>query len=278
MNDQRRERIAKVLARAGLCSRREAERWIAAGRVAVDGRVLDSPALNVGPEARISVDGKPVAGPAPTRLWRYHKPKGLITSHRDPEGRPTVFERLPADLPRLISVGRLDIASEGLLLLTNNGELARHLELPSTAWTRRYRVRVHGSVDVAALQRLAQGVTIEGVSYGPVEARLDRVQGANAWITMALKEGKNREVRQLCAHLGLEVTRLIRLGYGPFQLGDLARGAVEAVPNRVLADQLGGGAARFGIRPSQPTGRSKPPARGRPPSRRRDHAHRRRPA
>ena len=186
MNDQRRERIAKVLARAGLCSRREAERWIAAGRVAVDGRVLDSPALNVGPEARISVDGKPVAGPAPTRLWRYHKPKGLITSHRDPEGRPTVFERLPADLPRLISVGRLDIASEGLLLLTNNGELARHLELPSTAWTRRYRVRVHGSVDVAALQRLAQGVTIEGVSYGPVEARLDRVQGANAWITMAL--------------------------------------------------------------------------------------------
>lgn len=273
----RQERIAKVLARAGLCSRREAERWIAAGRVAVDGRVLASPALNVGPEARIEVDGKPLAGPAPTRLWRYHKPKGLITSHRDPEGRPTVFERLPAELPRVVSVGRLDAASEGLLLLTNDGELARHLELPSTGWTRRYRVRVHGAVDETALGRLSQGVTVDGVAYGPVEARLDRVQGANAWLSMALKEGKNREVRRLCAHLGLEVTRLIRVGYGPFQLGELARGAVAAVPNRVLADQLGRQAARFGIRPDVQQPRAKPPGRGRPPPPRQKHAHRRRP-
>jgi 23S rRNA pseudouridine2605 synthase len=272
------ERIAKVLARAGLCSRREAERWIAAGRVAVDGKVLDSPAVSVAPEARISVDGAPVEAAAPTRLWRYHKPKGLITSHRDPEGRATVFERLPAELPRVISVGRLDFASEGLLLLTNDGALARHLELPSTGWSRRYRVRVHGKPEPDALAKLADGVTVDGIAYGPVQARLDRLQGANAWLTIALTEGKNREVRRICNHLGLEVTRLIRVSYGPFQLGDLAPGAAVEVPRRILADQLGSSAHRFGIEPPGPAAkaRPKPPFRG--GRNRSSHAHRRRPA
>ena len=270
------ERIAKVLARAGLCSRREAERWIADGRVAVDGKVLESPAVTVGPGAAISVDGKPVAAAEPARLWRYHKPKGLITSHRDPEGRPTVFERLPDELPRVISVGRLDVGSEGLLLLTNDGALARHLELPSTGWSRRYRVRVHGRPDPDALAKLADGVTVDGVAYGPVQARLDRLQGANAWLTISLAEGKNREVRRICGHLGLEVTRLIRVGYGPFQLGDLAPGAVAQVPRRVLADQLGAAGGRLGVERPGPEAKARPKPAFRGGAR--PHAHRRRPA
>lgn len=233
------ERIAKVLARAGLCSRREAERWIESGRVAVNGRVLDSPAVNVGPQDRITVDGKPIPERPPTRLWRYHKPRGLLTTTRDPEGRPTVFEKLPEELPRVVAVGRLDFNSEGLLLLTNDGELARRLELPSTGWTRRYRVRVFGKVDPAQLAALEKGVTVDGVKYGPIRATLDRQQGDNAWLTMALTEGKNREVRRVCEHLGWKVSRLIRVAYGPFQLGALAPGAVEEVPRRVLRDQLG---------------------------------------
>jgi 23S rRNA pseudouridine2605 synthase len=233
------QRIAKVLARAGLCSRRDAERWIAEGRVAVDGAVLTSPAVAVAADADVRVDGKPLPQPERARLWRYHKPVGLVTTHRDEKGRPTVFGALPAGLPRLISIGRLDLNSEGLLLLTNDGALARRLELPATGWIRRYRVRVHGTVDPASLEALARGVTVDGVAYGPIRAHLDRQQGSNAWITLSLQEGKNREVRRAMGHLGLPVTRLIRLAYGPFQLGHLARGAVEEVPPKVLREQLG---------------------------------------
>jgi len=233
------ERISKVLARAGVCSRREAEALIAAGRVAVDGRVLDSPALNVTPRARITVDGAPIPEPQPARLWRYHKPPGLVTTTRDPQGRATVFDHLPSTLPRVISVGRLDLNSEGLLLLTNDGALARHLEHPDTGWVRRYRVRVHGRVEPDRLAALDQGLTVEGVRYGPVKAALERQQGANAWLTVALREGKNREVRRIMEHLGWSVTRLIRVGYGPFILGDLARGAVEEVSPRQVKDHLG---------------------------------------
>lgn len=235
------ERIAKVMARAGLCSRRDAERWIAEGRVAVNGRVLDSPAVVVSESDDVRVDGKPLAAAERMRLWRYHKPAGLVTTHRDEKGRPTVFDALPKTLPRVISVGRLDLNSEGLLLLTNDGGLARRLELPATGWVRRYRVRVHGKPDPAALQNLAKGITIEGVSYGAIEAKLDKTQGSNAWVTVALREGKNREVRRVFEHLGLPVTRLIRLAYGPFQLGSLARGTVEEVPGKVLKEQLGTG-------------------------------------
>lgn len=235
-----RPRIAKRLARAGICSRRDAERWIAERRVAVNGHVLDSPAVTVGPEDRVTVDGRPLPQPEPTRLWRYHKPAGLITTRRDPQGRPTVFDRLPASLPRVISVGRLDLSSEGLMLLTNDGALARHLELPTTGWRRRYRVRVHGKVDQPRLRTLAQGVTVSGIVYGPIDARLDREQGANAWLTLALQEGKNREVRRVLESLGLVVTRLIRVAYGPFQLGTLKSGDVAPVTPSVLRDQLGG--------------------------------------
>jgi 23S rRNA pseudouridine2605 synthase len=238
------ERIAKRLARAGLCSRRDAERWIAEGRVAVGGKVLASPALTVMPGDDIRVDGKPIPAAEPARLWRYHKPPGLVTSHRDPQGRPTVFERLPADLPRVVSVGRLDLNSEGLLLLTNDGGLARALELPSRGWLRRYRVRVHGAVDPGRLGALEQGITIAGVAYGPIRASLDRQQASNAWLSVSLREGRNREIRRVVEHLGLEVTRLIRIAYGPFQLGELARGAVEEVPRRVLREQLGNEAPR----------------------------------
>ena len=233
------ERIAKRLARAGLCSRREAERWIAEGRVAVDGAVIDTPAVLVDADTRITVDGEPVPQPEPARLWRYHKPTGLVTSHRDPQGRPTVFAHLPAHLGRVISVGRLDINSEGLLLLTNDGALARHLELPSTGWLRRYRARVFGSPDPEALARLAKGATIEGMTYGSIEARIDRRTGRNAWLTMALREGRNREVRRVLAHLGLKVSRLIRVAYGPFQLGNLPPGEVSEVPAKVVREQLG---------------------------------------
>src|SRR5215472_8895634 len=233
------ERIAKVLARAGVCSRRDAERWVAAGRVAVDGEVLTSPAVTVTAENDVRVDGKPLPAPDRSRLWRYQKPAGLVTTHRDEKGRPTVFDALPAELPRVISVGRLDLNSEGLLLLTNDGALARRLELPATAWVRRYKVRVHGDVDPSRLAALEQGITIDGVVYGSIRAGLERRQGSNAWIALALREGRNREVRRVLEHLGLPVTRLIRLSFGPFQLGGLARGEVAEIPRKVLAEQLG---------------------------------------
>lgn len=233
------ERIAKRLARAGLCSRRDAERWIAEGRVAVDGKVLTSPALAVTEASDIRVDGKPIPAAEPARLWRYHKPAGLVTTHRDEQGRATVFDRLPPELPRVVSVGRLDLNSEGLLLLTNDGELSRALELPSRGWLRRYRVRVHGTVDPARLAALEAGITIDGMAYGPIRAVLDREQGSNAWLTVSLHEGKNREIRRVMEHLGLGVLRLIRIAYGPFQLGDLPRGAIEEVPRKVVREQLG---------------------------------------
>ena len=232
-------RIAKAIAHAGLCSRRDAEASIAAGRVAVNGKVLATPAYVVQPGDRITVDGKKLPEAAATRLWRYYKPRGLVTSHKDPQGRKTVFQALPPDLPRVVSVGRLDINTEGLLLLTTHGELARHLELPSTGWLRRYRVRAHGRVTQEALDALRQGVTIDGVRYGPVEARIDREQGSNLWLAIALREGKNREVKRIAELLGLTVNRLIRVSFGPFALGELAEGAVEEVKRRVLADQLG---------------------------------------
>jgi 23S rRNA pseudouridine2605 synthase len=235
------ERIAKVLARAGLCSRRDAERWIGEGRVWVNGKKLGSPALNVAPDDDIRVDGKPIPKAQRTRLWRYHKPSGLVTTHRDEKGRATIFDELPKGLPRVISIGRLDLTSEGLLLLTNDGALARRLELPATGWARRYKVRVHGTPDPERLAGLAKGITLDGVRYGPIEAKLEREQGSNAWITVSLREGKNREIRKVMEHLGLGVTRLIRLAYGPFQLGHLPRGAVEEVPGKVLAEQLGAG-------------------------------------
>ncbi len=238
-SDKDGERIAKAIARAGLASRREAEEWIAAGRVAVNGAVITSPALNVAPGDRISVDGEPLPARERTRLFLYHKPRGLMTTRADPQGRPTIFENLPANLPRLISVGRLDFNTEGLLLLTNDGALARLLELPQTGWLRRYRVRAHGSVTQATLDGLRAGITVDGIHYGPIEAALERVQGTNLWLTFAIREGKHREVRNVLGHLGLVVTRLIRVSFGPFQLGELAAGAVEEVRTRVLREQLG---------------------------------------
>src|ERR1700734_2236771 len=233
------QRIAKVMARAGVCSRRDAEAWIAEGRVAVNGEVLKSPAFNVSETDNVQVDGKPLAAPERTRLFLFHKPRGLVTTARDPEGRQTVFAVLPPDLPRLVEIGRLDINAEGLLLLTNDGGLARVLELPSTGWLRRYRVRAHGIIDQAALDRLAGGVTIDGVDYLGVEATLDREQGSNAWLTLGLREGKNREIKKILEHLGLAVNRLIRVSFGPFELGDLPEGEVMEVRTRVLRDQLG---------------------------------------
>jgi 23S rRNA pseudouridine2605 synthase len=232
-------RIARALARAGLCSRREAERWIAQGRVSVNGEVLASPARDVSARDRILVDGNELPAHEPARLWRYHKPKGLVTTHRDPEGRKTVFETLPEHLPRVVSVGRLDVNTEGLLLLTNDGALARHLELPATGWLRRYRVRAHGTVGQEALDKLKGGIEVGGVRYGPIEATLDKPQGSNVWLSIGLREGKNREVRTILDHLGLTVNRLIRISFGPFQLLDLEPGGVEAVRRRVLIDQLG---------------------------------------
>lgn len=233
------ERIAKTMARVGLCSRRDAEAWIAEGRVAVNGEVLTTPAVNVTMADRITVDGKPLGARERTRLFLYNKPRGLVTTDHDPEGRPTVFDSLPPDLPRVISIGRLDINTEGLLLLTNDGGLARVLELPSTGWLRRYRVRANGETDQAKLDELRKGITIEGVDYAGIEAHLDRVQGANVWLTMGLREGKNREIKRVLEHLGLAVNRLIRLSYGPFQLGELEDGAVEEVKTRIIADQIG---------------------------------------
>ena len=261
------ERVAKVIARAGLCSRREAEKMIAAGRVAVDGRAPDSPAVTVGPDNLVTVDGKPLPALEAPRLWRYHKPPGLLTTLRDPQGRPTVFDRLPAELPRVMPVGRLDLTSEGLLLLTNDGGLKRKLELPSTGWTRRYRVRVYGRVEQDSLDRLAAGITVDGVSYGPIVARIDSGRGesgridsgssANAWLTVSLSEGKNREVRRACEHLGLKVNRLIRVAYGPYQLGKLPRGGVEEVSARIIAEQFG----------ERPPGRKVGTAKAKPPPR-----------
>jgi 23S rRNA pseudouridine2605 synthase len=238
-SERQGERIAKALARAGLCSRREAERWVEDGRVSVNGVNLESPAFNVGPHDRISVDGRPVDAPEAPRLWRYHKPDGLVTTHSDPQGRETVFEHLPEDLPRVISVGRLDLSSEGLLLLTNDGGLARSLELPSTGWLRRYRVRAYGRVTQAELAQLADGITVDGITYGPVEAVLDRAETSNAWITVSIREGKNREVRRVLEAIGLKVNRLIRVSYGPFQLGKMPPGSVEEIAQSAMAEMLG---------------------------------------
>jgi 23S rRNA pseudouridine2605 synthase len=233
------ERIAKVVSRAGLASRRDAEEWIVQGRVTVNGRVINSPALDVTASDVITVDGKPLPPRERTRLFLFHKPRGLMTTHADPEGRPTVFDNLPEGLPRLISIGRLDFNTEGLLLLTNDGGLARALELPDTGWLRRYRVRAHGEATQAQLDELKNGIEVDGVKYGPIDATLERDQGANVWLVFAIREGKTREVRNVLAHLGLEVNRLIRVSYGPFQLGELPEGQVEEVKTRVLREQLG---------------------------------------
>jgi 23S rRNA pseudouridine2605 synthase len=233
------ERIAKVVSRAGLASRRDAEEWVTQGRVTVNGRVINSPALDVTGNDVIAVDGKPLPPRERTRLFMFHKPRGLMTTHADPEGRPTVFDNLPEGLPRLISIGRLDFNTEGLLLLTNDGGLARALELPDTGWLRRYRVRAHGEVTQGQLDELKKGVEVDGVKYGSIDATLERDQGANVWLVFAIREGKNREVRNVMAHLGLEVNRLIRVSYGPFQLGELEEGQVEEVKTRVLREQLG---------------------------------------
>lgn len=233
------DRIAKVMARAGLCSRRDAERWIAMGRVEVNGKKLETPACVIKPGDKVVVDGKPLPTQEPVRLWRYNKPTGLVTSHKDPEGRPTVFQKLPPHLPRVISVGRLDLNSEGLLLLTNDGGLARTLELPKTAWSRRYRVRVHGYIDQEKLDSLKKGVTVDGVNYGSIEAKFESRTGANAWVSVSIREGKNREVRKVMEHVGVTVNRLIRVAYGPFHLGQLESGDVEEVRPKQLREQLG---------------------------------------
>ncbi len=233
------ERIAKVMARAGLCSRREAERWIEDRRVRVNGSVLETPAVTVTEADHILVDGKPLPMLEAPRVWRYYKPAGLLTTNNDPDGRPTVFEKLPVSLPRVVSIGRLDLNSEGLLLLTNDGGLARRLELPATGWIRRYRVRVHGRPAASALEKLAKGVTVDGIHYAPIQAALDTQQGANAWLTVALTEGKNREVRRVMEYLGLTVNRLIRTTYGPFSLGGMGRGQTAEIKGKVLKEQLG---------------------------------------
>ncbi|MFN3260703.1 MAG: pseudouridine synthase [Pikeienuella sp.] len=255
------ERIAKRLARAGVASRREAERMIEAGRVSVNGRKIASPALNVGEGDRIEVDGQPLAAAEPPRLWRYHKPVGLVTSERDEKGRATVFDNLPPDMPRVLSVGRLDLTSEGLLLLTNDGDLKRKLELPSTGWTRRYRARAHGRIDDAGLEPLRKGLTVEGERFQPMKVEIERAQGGNLWLGISLKEGKNREIRRALEAVGLVVNRLIRISYGPFQLGDLAAGAVEEVRPKILRDQLGIKRDPEALRgPAQPAPAPKPGA------------------
>ncbi len=233
------DRIAKVIARAGICSRRDAEKMIAEGRVSLDGETVKTPATKVGENQVVSVDGKPLAEPEAARLWRYHKPAGLVTTHKDPNGRPTVFANLPKHLPRVVSIGRLDYNSEGLLLLTNDGEIARRLELPAGGWTRKYRARLFGKVTQAELDKLAEGVTIAGVKYGPVVADLERSRGVYSWATVTLKEGKNREVKRVMESLGLKVARLIRVQFGPFHLGQLAEGAVEEIPAKLWREQLG---------------------------------------
>ena len=234
------DRIAKVMARSGLCSRREAEAWIAAGRVVLNGKTLTTPAVTVGPSDRIEVDGAPLPARERTRLWLYHKPRGVLTAARDPEGRPVLRDALPEGLKAVNPVGRLDFNTEGLLLLTNDGGLKRVLELPSTGWLRRYRVRAFGSAPEDKLDAARKGMTIEGVQYGPMEVAVERQQGDNQWLTVGLREGKNREVKVVLGALGLQVNRLIRISYGPFKLGKLEPGAVQEIRSRVLRDQLGG--------------------------------------
>lgn len=233
------ERIAKVIARAGLASRREAEKLIEAGRVSVNGKKIDSPALNVTPTDKVVVDGKTLEAPEPARIWLYHKPTGLVTTHKDEQGRPTIYDNLPEDMPRVMSVGRLDLNSEGLLLLTNDGAVKRQLELPSTGWLRKYRVRVKGAVKDEMLEPLRKGISIEGEKFQPMIVSFDRQQGANAWLTVGLREGKNREIRRAMEAVGLTVNRLIRVSYGPFQLGQLKSGEVEELRRKVIRDQLG---------------------------------------
>ena len=233
------ERIAKVLSRAGVASRREAERLIELGEVAVNGKVITSPALNITPSDRITVRGEPVGQPEPPRLWLYYKPEGLVTSASDEKGRDTVFDHLPEDMPRVMSVGRLDLNSEGLLLLTNDGELKRRLELPSTGWLRKYRVRVKGNPTEPEIEPLRKGITVDGDRFQPMEVKIDRHQGANAWLTVGLREGKNREIRRAMTHIGLTVNRLIRVSYGPFRLNELKPGEVEEIKPRILREQLG---------------------------------------
>lgn len=235
---KKKERIAKIIAGAGLCSRRTAEEWILNGRVKVNGVVLETPAFTVSSDDEILVDGKPVGEKQERRLWCYHKPVGLVTTHKDPQGRKTVFDSLPKYLPRVISVGRLDLNSEGLLLLTTDGELARELEHPSKGWKRRYRVRIHGVLTPEIQKRLIKGVTIQGVKYAPCEAISEQVKGSNSWISITLTEGKNREIRKLMAFFGLDVTRLIRISYGPFQLGNLAKGDVREVSKKAMKELL----------------------------------------
>lgn len=233
------ERLAKFMARSGVCSRRDAEELIKQKRVTVNGEIIDTPAFNVDGSEKILLDGEKLPAIEQTRLWLYHKPAGLLTTHKDTESRATVFEHLPAGLPRVISVGRLDLNSEGLLLLTNNGELSRKLELPENDWSRRYKVRVHGFVNKNKLADLSKGVTVDGVNYGPVKAELESQNGTNSWLVVTLNEGKNREIRKLMKYIGLEVARLIRLSYGPFQLGSLKKGEVREIPQKVLKEQLG---------------------------------------
>lgn len=239
-DNQKKERIAKVMARSGLCSRREAERWIEAGRVVVNGQKLDSAAFTVSEDDNIVVDGKAITAIKPTRLFMYHKPPGLVTSHKDERGRATVFEKLPDNLPRVISVGRLDLNTEGLLLLTNDGGLSRYLELPATGWSRKYRVRVHGIVNEKSLKDLKAGVTIDGIHYKSIEATVDKATGANTWLNIMLREGKNREIRRVMEHLDLKVNRLIRTSYGPFNLGSLEKGRVSEVDTRTMKNQIKG--------------------------------------
>lgn len=234
--DQKGERIAKRMARAGICSRRDAERLIAEGRVSLNGKTVESPALNVTEKDIITVDGDDIGGKETTRLWRYHKPKGLVTSHRDEQGRDTIFDQLPEDMPRVISVGRLDLNSEGLILLTNDGALSRHLELPSTGLSRCYRVRAFGEMTDSKIKKLKDGILIDGVQYGAIEAEVEREQGSNVWLNMTLHEGKNREIRRVLEHLGLQVNRLIRISYGAFELGDLPEGEVEEVSAKEVSE------------------------------------------
>ena len=233
------ERLAKFMARSGVCSRRQAEDFILQKRVTVNGEIIDTPAFNVNGDEKILFDGEKLPAKEMSRMWLYYKPCGLVTSHKDDKDRDTVFANLPAGMPRVISVGRLDLNSEGLLLLTNNGELSRKLELPSNGWARRYKVRVHGYVDPARLKDLAKGVTIEGITYGPIKAEIESTQGTNSWLVVTLTEGKNREIRKVMKFIGLDVARLIRLSYGPFQLGSLRKGEVREIPAKVLREQLG---------------------------------------
>jgi 23S rRNA pseudouridine2605 synthase len=255
------QRVAKLIARAGVCSRREAERLIEQRRVAVDDQTLTTPAVTVDDPQRITIDGERLPQPEPTRIFRFHKPSGVVTTERDPEGRQTIYDVLPDGLPRLMPVGRLDLTSEGLLLLTNDGALKRRLELPDTGWIRRYRVRVFGEPDPDQLASLQQGVTVDGVRYGAIDAQVDSKSGANTWITVSLKEGRNREVRRVMEHLGYRVNRLLRVAYGPFQLGSMKRGEVKEVPPKVLAEQLGGGPSA----PKVGTAKAKPPKNARKP-------------